>query len=202
MSAHREGTVVFWDFDGTIAERPGHWSSCMLDVLQPLFVDHGFTVETFEPYLRTGFPWQDTTIDRTHLTAPDAWWRELGAVMRSAYLAAGVPEGVVDEAVAGVRARFADPTTWRVSPGAIAALAALQRDGIVQAVLSNHVPELPAIVDALGLAPGMSVLDVGCGPGRHSLALARRGFEVVGVDHSAEFVRLARDAAAADGLFP
>jgi SAM-dependent methyltransferase len=46
----------------------------------------------------------------------------------------------------------------------------------------------------------MRVLDVGCGPGRHSLAFARRGYEVVGVDHSAEFVRLAREAAAADGL--
>jgi SAM-dependent methyltransferase len=44
------------------------------------------------------------------------------------------------------------------------------------------------------------VLDVGCGPGRHSLSLARRGFEVVGVDHSEEFVRLARDAAAEQGL--
>jgi SAM-dependent methyltransferase len=46
----------------------------------------------------------------------------------------------------------------------------------------------------------MRVLDVGCGPGRHSLALARRRFEVVGVDHSEEFVRLAAEAAAADGL--
>ena len=52
--------------------------------------------------------------------------------------------------------------------------------------------EVDFLVDALGLEPGMRVLDVGCGPGRHSLALARRGFEVVGVDHSAEFVRLAR----------
>lgn len=60
--------------------------------------------------------------------------------------------------------------------------------------------EVDFLVDALGLAPGMRVLDVGCGPGRHSLALARRGYDVVGVDHSAEFVRLAREAAAADGL--
>src|SRR3954469_17988816 len=59
--------------------------------------------------------------------------------------------------------------------------------------------EVDFLVDALGLEPGMRVLDVGCGPGRHSLALARRGFEAVGVDHSAEFVRLAREAAAADG---
>ena len=60
--------------------------------------------------------------------------------------------------------------------------------------------EVNFLVDALALEPGMRVLDVGCGPGRHSLALARRGFELVGVDHSAEFVRLAREAAAADAL--
>lgn len=60
--------------------------------------------------------------------------------------------------------------------------------------------EVDFLVDALALAPGMRVLDVGCGPGRHALALARRGFDVVGVDHSAEFVRLAREAASVDGL--
>jgi SAM-dependent methyltransferase len=60
--------------------------------------------------------------------------------------------------------------------------------------------EVDFLVDALGLAPGMRVLDVGCGPGRHALSLARRGYEVVGVDHSAEFVRLAREAASAADL--
>ena len=60
--------------------------------------------------------------------------------------------------------------------------------------------EVDFLVDALALAPGMRVLDVGCGPGRHALSLARRGFDVLGVDHSAEFVRLAREAAVADGV--
>jgi SAM-dependent methyltransferase len=60
--------------------------------------------------------------------------------------------------------------------------------------------EVDFLVDALGLEPGMQVLDVGCGPGRHSLALARRGLTVVGVDHSPEFVELARNAAAAEHL--
>jgi len=55
-------------------------------------------------------------------------------------------------------------------------------------------------VEALGLERGARVLDVGCGPGRHALALARRGMEVVGVDRSPEFIALARDAAAAEGL--
>ena len=51
--------------------------------------------------------------------------------------------------------------------------------------------EVEFLVGALGLGPGMRVLDVGCGPGRHAHALARRGIEVHGVDISARFVELA-----------
>lgn len=56
--------------------------------------------------------------------------------------------------------------------------------------------EVGFLVEALGLRPGDRVLDVGCGPGRHSLELARRGFRVLGVDISQRFVELARAAAA------
>lgn len=60
--------------------------------------------------------------------------------------------------------------------------------------------EVGALVELLGLEPGHRVLDVGCGPGRHALALARLGYEVVGVDISSTFVDLARRAAEAAGL--
>ncbi len=60
--------------------------------------------------------------------------------------------------------------------------------------------EVGFLVDAFGLEPGMRVLDIGCGPGRHALALARRGISVLGVDHAPAFVALAREQAAADGL--
>ncbi len=60
--------------------------------------------------------------------------------------------------------------------------------------------EVEFLIDALGLAPGDRVLDAGCGPGRHALALARRGIDVLGVDLSAEFVDLARAAAAEESL--
>ena len=54
--------------------------------------------------------------------------------------------------------------------------------------------EVGFLADQLGLSPGMRVLDVGCGPGRHAHALGRRGVEVVGVDISERFVALAREA--------
>jgi ubiquinone/menaquinone biosynthesis C-methylase UbiE len=60
--------------------------------------------------------------------------------------------------------------------------------------------EVEYLVGALRLETGQRVLDVGCGPGRHSLALARRGFRVLGVDLSPDFVALAREAADAGGL--
>lgn len=55
--------------------------------------------------------------------------------------------------------------------------------------------EVAFLVDALGLERGMRVLDVGCGPGRHAIALADRGITVHGVDLSPDFVALARVAA-------
>jgi len=54
--------------------------------------------------------------------------------------------------------------------------------------------EVAFLVDALGLEPGDRVLDVGCGPGRHALLLAKRGVRVHGVDISQRFVDLAAGA--------
>jgi SAM-dependent methyltransferase len=51
--------------------------------------------------------------------------------------------------------------------------------------------EIDALVGHLSLSPGMRILDVGCGPGRHSHELARRGMTVHGIDISAEFVQIA-----------
>ncbi len=59
--------------------------------------------------------------------------------------------------------------------------------------------EVAFLVEVLGLVPGMRVLDVGCGPGRHAHALGRRGIEVHGVDISERFVELAL-ADAPDGV--
>ena len=52
--------------------------------------------------------------------------------------------------------------------------------------------EAAFLVEVLGLVPGMRVLDVGCGPGRHAHALGRLGIDVHGVDISERFVELAR----------
>ncbi len=57
------------------------------------------------------------------------------------------------------------------------------------------VGEVGSLLELTGLEPGARVLDVGCGPGRHAIELASRGYEVVGVDISATFVDLATEEA-------
>ena len=48
--------------------------------------------------------------------------------------------------------------------------------------------------------PIRSILDLGCGTGRHSVELARRGYQVVGVDLSEGMLERARRRAKAEGV--
>ncbi len=50
------------------------------------------------------------------------------------------------------------------------------------------------------VAPAGPVADLGCGPGAHALALARRGYDVVGLDGSPRMVEVARTRAERDKL--
>ena len=52
----------------------------------------------------------------------------------------------------------------------------------------------------LGVEPGAAILDLCCGPGRHSLELARRGFRVTGVDRMAAYLQEARRRAGEERL--
>lgn len=61
----------------------------------------------------------------------------------------------------------------------------------------QEVDQLESILD---LPKGSSILDVGCGPGRHSLEFARRGYQVTGVDISDTFIEIARESARSENL--
>lgn len=54
---------------------------------------------------------------------------------------------------------------------------------------------LDSLLPRMGLPPAAPVLDLACGDGRHSLQLARRGFQVTGVDLSPSSIQRARELA-------
>lgn len=60
--------------------------------------------------------------------------------------------------------------------------------------------EVDGIVSLLGLGDGARVLDLACGHGRHSIALAKRGLDVTGYDLSKVFLERARADAEAEGI--
>ncbi len=62
---------------------------------------------------------------------------------------------------------------------------------------TDTVREVDFIVEELALPIGSRILDMGCGTGRHSVELARRGYRIVGVDLSAGMLAEARKAAEA-----
>jgi SAM-dependent methyltransferase len=60
--------------------------------------------------------------------------------------------------------------------------------------------EVAFLLKLMELGPGARVLDVGCGPGRHSIALAKAGLAVTGVDISRTFLDIAAEDARAAGV--
>ncbi len=59
----------------------------------------------------------------------------------------------------------------------------------------NTVEEVDFVLEELRLPAGSRILDVGCGTGRHAVELARRGYQVTGVDISSGMLAEAEKAA-------
>ncbi|MCF7833753.1 MAG: class I SAM-dependent methyltransferase [Candidatus Pacebacteria bacterium] len=69
-----------------------------------------------------------------------------------------------------------------------------------QSLKERTVTEVVGVVKLLSLKDGASVLDCPCGYGRHSIELARQGFEVVGSDINSVHLQKAIDAVKAYSL--
>lgn len=59
---------------------------------------------------------------------------------------------------------------------------------------------IAALIKEYGAADAASILDLGCGTGGHAVALAQRGFGVVGLDRSPEMVLIAKQKAQDAGV--
>jgi SAM-dependent methyltransferase len=60
--------------------------------------------------------------------------------------------------------------------------------------------EVEQVAKLVKFPSGASILDLGCGVGRHSIELARRGYRVTGVDRTAKYLEEAAQRSAEEGL--
>lgn len=149
----RGGTrVVFWDFDGTLAFRDGLWSAALASALTSVAPALSPTAEDFRKSLADGFPWHEPETIRAVESASE-WWDALRPLFRSAYATAGVHPGTADKAIAQIPGEFYRPSAWRLAGDAVTALRSTEQAGYRNVILSNHAPELPVLVAALGLGP-------------------------------------------------
>ncbi|MHA2352280.1 MAG: class I SAM-dependent DNA methyltransferase, partial [Candidatus Thorarchaeota archaeon] len=62
--------------------------------------------------------------------------------------------------------------------------------------------EMPFLISRLGSPKGKRVLDLACGTGRHSVALALEGADVVGIDNSEIMLSRAKEHSASNSVSP
>ncbi len=155
--------LVMWDFDGTLAHRRGEtgWSILLAEALDAEEPGHGHSADAFRPHLRDGFPWHRPEVAHPELCEPEAWWGSVRPLLARAYEATGYEPARALELAEAARRLYVDPDVgWALFDDTLPALERLSQEGWTHAILSNHVPELRQIVDALGL--GAVVAHVSC----------------------------------------
>lgn len=145
--------VVFWDFDGTLAFRPGMWRGCLTETLDEHQPGHNITPEELRPFLRDGFPWHRPEIAHPELCDGEVWWQSIEALLAHAYQGVGLNETRARELARLARHRYIDASIgWQLYDDTVTTLERLHAGGWQHVIVSNHVPELSRLVEALGLS--------------------------------------------------
>jgi hypothetical protein len=90
---------LLWDFDGTLAYRPGMWSGTLVEVLRHAMPACPATVDDIRPHLQAGFPWHHPAQPRTPSKTAEAWWdAELHRLQGELLLQQAIPDAPQAEA--------------------------------------------------------------------------------------------------------
>jgi len=143
---------LIWDFDGTLGYRPGMWSGTMVQVLRRYAgIDVG--IETIRPFMQKGFPWNGPDQPNSPLRTADDWWGGVQPVFEEAFARCGLSSDRARNLAGKVRSVYTDIDEWKLYDETMEVLGELREDGWTHTILSNHVPELPFLVNGLGLEP-------------------------------------------------
>lgn len=132
-----------------LAVREDGWAGTLADTLARHAADVTASAADIAPHV-SGFPWE--TPREMHADWPgDRWWREQESVFAAAFAGVGVPRRRADALAERVQSVYADTDRWVVHPDAVATLERVRESGWQPVLLGNGPPELPDVLERLGL---------------------------------------------------
>jgi len=144
--------LLIWDFDGTLGYREGGaWTASLFEVLQCEAPESGVGFEQLRVHMQSGFPWLEPEVPHLHLSTAELWWAALEETFARAYRRVGFEAVQAQTMARKVRSTYLNPARWRRFDDVVPVLDALTADSWTHVILSNHVPELPDILQAVGL---------------------------------------------------
>lgn len=144
--------VIFWDFDGTLTVPGSLWSASVLRALKKAWPETPHTREQMRQcVVDTGFTWHTPLEDHTK-SVGEQFWIDLHEHFREELEKLGIEKEIAKKAAYGVREEVLRVENYTVQPDAKEVLARCREMGYENWVLSNNYPELPELMEKLGLA--------------------------------------------------
>ena len=145
--------ALWWDFDGTLVSRPMMWSEVAIRLLDRYSPGHGVTREVMDPEVSQGMPWHRLDHAHPELSTSALWWEAVSHRYVEIFEALGFPGLATTTAFEELRGDILNADRYVVFEDVVPALRRAAAGGWRNLIVSNHVPELEALVSALGLTP-------------------------------------------------
>lgn len=144
--------VIFWDFDGTLTFSSYLWGEGVFSALKKVWPEAPFTQEQmWWNVVSDGFTWHTPLEDHTKSVGTQ-FWVDLHEHFCMRLEELGIAPEIAKEAACKVRGEIQRIENYTLLPDAKQVLAACREMGYENRLLSNNYPELPELVEKLGLA--------------------------------------------------
>lgn len=144
--------VIFWDFQGTLAHNDWMFSKAMYKAIQHYESDSKICIDDIKKSPLSGFPWQEPERDYSHIACSDTWWEHVQPIFIDAFRNLNFSDEKAILYTGKVRYEVAKSEEYSLYDDTLEVLDFFKKNGFSNIILSNHIPELPQIVEALGLS--------------------------------------------------
>lgn len=142
---------MLWDFDGTLAKRDGMFTKSLINIMAHNGynnINEGVISECFS----SGFPWHRYQEPHCNYMNNMNWWGYIHTLVIKALQLLGLEgQDEMDKIIGQFKDEYLKIEAWSLYDDTIINLEYALKSGYSNYILSNHVPELEALVKGLGI---------------------------------------------------